>query len=85
LIKKKKTCGKITKFIKRIFFWKFLDWVGLGLAILVWASVSQPSEQWRTLHCSRKTVEDEAGEEKKEEEKRTCDEVLPFTLAVLWR
>jgi hypothetical protein len=30
-------------------------------------------------------VEDEAGEEKKEEEKRTCDEVLPFTLAVLWR
>jgi hypothetical protein len=31
-------------------------------------------------------VEDEAGEEeKKEEEKWTCDEVLPFMLAVLWR
>jgi hypothetical protein len=29
-------------------------------------------------------VEDEAGEEEKEEEeKQTCDEVLPFTLAML--
>jgi hypothetical protein len=50
----KKTCGKITKFFKRIFFWKFLDWAGPGLAILVWASVSRPSEQWRTLHVHAK-------------------------------
>jgi hypothetical protein len=31
-------------------------------------------------------VEDEDGEEEnKEEEKRTCSKVLPFTVAVLWR
>jgi hypothetical protein len=31
-------------------------------------------------------VEDEAGEEEKEEEeKRTCSKVLSFTVAVLWR
>ena len=63
-----------------------LEILGLGRTRLGNFGLGQRREQQRTLHCSRKTVEDEAGEEeKKEEEKWTCDEVLPFTLAVLWR
>jgi hypothetical protein len=50
-------------FSKGIFFWKFLDWVELGPTILVWVCAALPSEHWRTLHCSRRIVEDAAGEE----------------------
>jgi hypothetical protein len=82
----KTICGKIIIFFERIFFLKFLDWAGPSLTILVWVGVVWPSEQLTlhyspihmlreqfTLHCSCRTVEDEAGEEEnEEEEKRIC-------------
>jgi hypothetical protein len=65
----RKIHGKVTDFFERIFlvfFWNFF----LDSAQSFWSRLAlpQPSEQWRTLQCSHRTVENAIEEEEKEEE-----------------
>jgi hypothetical protein len=65
----RKIHGKVTDFFERIFlgfFWNFF----LDSAQSFWSRLAlpQPSEQWRTLQCSRRTVENAIEEEEKKEE-----------------